>query len=211
MYVMYEFVRACDTSICIVIYALDTCVFVCVFQICYLCMTLWIWSHHTCTWWVESCVSARANAQIYNRGNVQGCGRICVYMHTDTDTATYIHASACIRIGYSNILLYAASTHSHVTSIGRNARKQSRQCMPPMTTYLACRYTCMPSQTQMRRHIDMHANWNASTRTRTWVFVFGQHSCICIHTCSHHTCSHTCMSTCMHARTTVNPMALHGK
>ena len=119
MYVMYEFVRACDTSICIVIYALDTCVFVCVFQICYLCMTLWIWSHHTCTWWVESCVSARANAQIYNRGNVQGCGRICVYMHTDTDTATYIHASACIRIGYSNILLYAASTHSHVTSIVR--------------------------------------------------------------------------------------------
>ena len=64
-------------------------------------------------------MSARANAQIYNRGNVQGCGRICVYMHTDTDTATYIHASACIRIGYSNILLYAASTHSHVASIVR--------------------------------------------------------------------------------------------
>ena len=102
-------------------------------------------------------------------------------------------------------------THSHVTSIGRNARKQSRQCMPLMTTYLACRYTCMPSQTQMRRHIDMHANWNARTLTRMWVFVFGQDSCICIHTCSHHTCSHTCMSTCMHARTTVNPMALHGK
>ena len=128
---------------------------------------------------------------------------VCIYIEIQPHTYTRRHV-------FVNNLLYAASTHSHVTSIGRNARKQSRQCMPPMTTYLACRHLHAITITNAQAHT--HACILKRTHLHT-------HVCVCVwprlmYLYSYVLTSYvlTCVHVYLHARThSVNPMALHGK